>query len=355
MFCAEKGNLQLVVTIYEAAEESRGTMSTRADLLNHPLTNGQTLLMRACYNGYVDITTYLLSKGADATLGSQKGDTALHMAARNGHAACITRLLTSRVLSPEGQPTRLGDLVLTDGVDSQKFADCSNGAGMTALHVAAMKGSPQAVTALVQHGASVSAQIMGSSQTPWLSRGSTALHIAAARGSHTVAQALLEAQGQDPGVDLRRVRNHRGQKASQLARLSGHAELAAELGRSRRRQGRPQRAAAEGLEAAGAPKRSAEAVLTVLIQRAKLLLSLRAMTVQSSQGMPIEILAQSDTHTDERQVQEAAAGVLGCTEAWKRGNHSVKPAASLLRLIAALDELPVAQMLSKSWEKAELG
>lgn len=62
------------------------------------------------------------------------------------------------------------------------------------------------------------------------------------------------------------MRNHRGQKASQLARLSGHAELAAELGRSRRRQGRPQRAAAEGLEAAGAPKRSAEAVLTVLIQ-----------------------------------------------------------------------------------------
>ena len=40
-------------------------------------------------------------------------------------------------------PCRLGDLVLTDGVDSQKFADCSNGAGMTALHVAAMKGSPQ--------------------------------------------------------------------------------------------------------------------------------------------------------------------------------------------------------------------
>ena len=33
--------------------------------------------------------------------------------------------------------------MLTDGVDSQKFADCSNGAGMTALHVAAMKGSPQ--------------------------------------------------------------------------------------------------------------------------------------------------------------------------------------------------------------------
>ena len=60
----------------------------------------------------------------------------------------------------------------------------------------------QAVSALVQHGASVSAQIMGSSQTPWLSRGSTALHIAAARGSHTVAQALLEAQGQDPGVLL---------------------------------------------------------------------------------------------------------------------------------------------------------
>ena len=54
-------------------------------------------------------------------------------------------------------------------------------------------------------------------------------------------------------------------------------------------------------------------------------------------------------------MQEAAAGVLGCTEVWKRGNHSVKPAASLLWLIAALDELPVAQMLSKSWEKSEPG
>ena len=69
----------------------------------------------------------------------------------------------------------------------------------------------QAVSALVQHGASVSAQIMGSSQTPWLSRGSTALHIAAARGSHTVAQALLEAQGQDPGVLLVQQRCHRAQ------------------------------------------------------------------------------------------------------------------------------------------------
>ena len=54
-------------------------------------------------------------------------------------------------------------------------------------------------------------------------------------------------------------------------------------------------------------------------------------------------------------MQEAAAGVLGCTEIWKRGNQSVKPAASLLGLIAALDDLPVAQMLSKSWEKSELG
>ena len=61
------------------------------------------------------------------------------------------------------------------------------------------------------------------------------------------------------------MRNHRGQKASQLARLSGHPELAAELGGSRR-QGRPRRAAAEGSEAAVAPKRSSEAMLTALIQ-----------------------------------------------------------------------------------------
>ena len=84
--------------------------------------------------------------------------------------------------------------VLTDGL-----AGCA-GAGMTALHLATVKGSAAAVSALLRQGASADAQITGTSVTPWLAQGSTALHIAAARGYIGCVSILLEFQSTIPGV-----------------------------------------------------------------------------------------------------------------------------------------------------------
>lgn len=71
---------------------------------------------------------------------------------------------------------------------------------MTALHLATVKGSAGAVTALLRQGGSADAQITGTSVTPWLAQGSTALHIAAARGFIGCVSILLEFQSTIPGA-----------------------------------------------------------------------------------------------------------------------------------------------------------
>lgn len=77
------------------------------------------------------------------------------------------------------------------------------------------------------------------------------------------------------GMDLRRIRNQRGLKASQLARLAGHDGLAALLSerqggaRSRARASRRRRRNREALHTQGGgprPVSSPEAVLALLVQ-----------------------------------------------------------------------------------------
>ena len=73
------------------------------------------------------------------------------------------------------------------------------------------------------------------------------------------------------GIDLRRVRNHRGLKPFQLARLNGHSSIARQLGdpRTRRARGAGRRRPGETAPAGGADPETApspEALLTVLIQ-----------------------------------------------------------------------------------------
>ena len=143
--------------------------------------------------------TYLLSKGADVMATNPKGETCLHIAAKNGHSSCVVRLLNSRINTP-GAATRLADLVFAEGLDEVKYVDLHNLAGMTALHVATLNGSAATVQAVIASGASVDAQITGSNLTPWLSRGSTALHIAAARGFHAVVDVLLASQSPESGT-----------------------------------------------------------------------------------------------------------------------------------------------------------
>lgn len=41
--------------------------------------------------------------------------------------------------------------------------------------------------------------------------------------------------------------------------------------------------------------------------------------------------------------------MLECSEAWRKGGATAKPASSILRLLAALDELPAAAMLNAAY------
>lgn len=76
------------------------------------------------------------------------------------------------------------------------------GSGLTALHLAAIKGSVAVVRALVRAGASLDALTLSGVLNPNLSRGSTALHIAAARGHAACVSALMESQASIPGTAL---------------------------------------------------------------------------------------------------------------------------------------------------------
>jgi len=56
---------------------------------------GATMLMLAAYYGFEDIAEYLLSKGANTSLKSTKGQTAIEIAKERGHLA-VVKLIETR-------------------------------------------------------------------------------------------------------------------------------------------------------------------------------------------------------------------------------------------------------------------
>ena len=72
------------------------------------------------------------------------------------------------------------------------------------------------------------------------------------------------------------------------------------------------------------------------------------MLFSAGTGNGSNVAALLSTPAPCLQVEQAAAEVLECSEAWRKGSSTAKPAGSILKLLAALDELPAAAMLNNA-------
>ena len=150
------------------AVERRDMATARALLreqvdVNTPQLDGATALHWAAHWDDLEIADLLIRAGADVNAANDivYGVTPLSLAAVNGSAAMIERLLNAGANANTALPT-----------------------GETVLMTAARSGNVDAVTALLAHGADVSAREPSSEQT--------ALMWAAAEDHSEVARALLE-------------------------------------------------------------------------------------------------------------------------------------------------------------------
>uniref|UniRef100_A0A8C2LLV9 Nuclear factor NF-kappa-B p105 subunit n=1 Tax=Cricetulus griseus TaxID=10029 RepID=A0A8C2LLV9_CRIGR len=177
-----------------------------ADIINMRNDLYQTPLHLAVITKQEDVVEDLLRVGADLSLLDRWGNSALHLAAREGHDKILSVLLKNR--------------------KATLLIDHPNGEGLNAIHIAVMSNSLPCLLLLVAAGAEVNAQEQKSGRTALhlaveydnislagclllegdahvdstTYDGTTPLHIAAGRGSTRLA-ALLKAAGADPLVE----------------------------------------------------------------------------------------------------------------------------------------------------------
>jgi ankyrin repeat protein len=176
----------------------KSLLKTVLDQRSH---RGQTPMMLACEAGHADITSYLLSEGADAlAVDMFHCRTALHYAAAGGHAQCIKVLCSdSTFVLVDGAQRLLRDVVTDDlQVRSAKFIDQRSSGGLTALHFAAVSGHLDTLQALLKAGAAIMVKTDSEAfiGQEYLTSGSTPLHIAVIVGSIPLAHALLQAHAE---------------------------------------------------------------------------------------------------------------------------------------------------------------
>jgi ankyrin repeat protein len=170
-----------------SVETATRLIENGADIDAKEATHAQTALMVAAGLNRAELVTYLLSRGADATLASRVIDlNALtapvdfdpvsgQIGQQQTPAAAANRQKEVPGLT---RPYRYNELIGAQG-------------GLTALHFAARQGAAQAVTALVTGGAAVDPPSPGDKATPLL--------VALINGQFDVAAYLLE-HGADPNM-----------------------------------------------------------------------------------------------------------------------------------------------------------
>lgn len=214
--------------------------AVRALLRQHVAVNdtqpdGMTALHWAVQHKDLEMTSLLLDAGADHALANRTGARPLYLAAVNGDAAIIARLLdagedANAVLTGEGETVLMltaytgnpaAVKVLLDrgaDVNTQQFR------GQTALMWAAAEGHAEVVKSLLAHGADWSLSSTASTKPERRPPGGmTALLFAARQGKIETARALL-----DGGADV----NQAGADTTSpllIAVVNGHYELASLL------------------------------------------------------------------------------------------------------------------------------
>ncbi|EDW28509.1 GL18910 [Drosophila persimilis] len=153
------------------------------------MSGGKACIQVASHQGYVELVSYLISKGANVNAVDKEGDSALHYAAFGNQPA------TMRVLLQHGAE-----------VNFLNSSHCS------ALHICAHKKTPHCVRELLQHQANVNIQD---------SYGDTALHDAIGKENTEVVELLCNA----PNLDFT-VKNNRGFNVLHHAALKGNVVAA---------------------------------------------------------------------------------------------------------------------------------
>ena len=170
------------------------TLAIAALLWLGPVANGP--VAEAAMRGDLEAVRALLEEGADANEAQGDGMTALHWAARHGHAEMARLLITAGANVNAG--TRIGrytalhlasragsapvvEALLAAGADVHA---ATTNSGATPLHLAAESGNPDAIRVLVGGGADVNGREGAWAQTP--------LIFAAAKNRPDAIRALLE-------------------------------------------------------------------------------------------------------------------------------------------------------------------
>ena len=157
-YASERGHVEVVSKLLAVGAKEN------PDYVNAPNHSGSTPLMVTCYNGHVNIATYLVEHGANIHLQDKNGFTCLHAAAEGGHVEVVSKLLA------------------VGAKENPDYVNAPNHSGSTPLMVTCSNGHVNIATYLVEHGANIHLQDKN---------GDTCLHYAVKRGHVKVVRKLL--------------------------------------------------------------------------------------------------------------------------------------------------------------------
>ena len=188
--------------------------------VNEKTNKGSTALHLAANGGHLDIVRLLLAAGVENNEKDHDGRTALHLAANGGHSDTVKLLLAAGVdnnekdyggrtalhLAADGGNSDTVMVLLAAGVENnEKDHD-----GQTALHLAANGGHSDTVMVLLAAGVENKEKD---------NNGRTALHLAAIEGHSGTVKLLLYADG----IEVNEKTN-KGLTALHLAVRNGHSD-----------------------------------------------------------------------------------------------------------------------------------